>query len=57
VRDAIELNAAAALAVCGRATGIGEGLEQARAAIDTGHASATLERVGEAARAAAEEAN
>jgi anthranilate phosphoribosyltransferase len=57
VRDAIELNAAAALAVCGRAAGIGEGLEQAREAIDTGRAGATLERVGAAARAAAEEAN
>lgn len=57
VRDAIELNAAAALAVCGQAAGIAEGLEQARAAIDTGRAGTTLERVGEAARAAAEEAD
>lgn len=54
VRDAIELNAAAALAVCGHASGIAEGLAQAREAIDTGRAGATLDAVGEAARAAAE---
>ena len=57
VRDAIELNAAAALAVCGHATGFADGLAQARAAIDTGRASATLDAVGEAARAAAEGAD
>jgi anthranilate phosphoribosyltransferase len=54
VRDAIALNAGAALAVSGRATDIGTGLEQAYATIDSGHAGAVLAQVIEAAQAAAE---
>ena len=42
-RDAVLLNAAAALVVADRATGLAEGVEQARASIDSGAAKAKLE--------------
>ena len=41
-RDAVLLNAAAALVVADRATGLAEGVEQARASIDSGAAKAKL---------------
>ena len=44
LRDVVALNAAAALVVTDAAADFVEGLEQARASIDSGRASATLER-------------
>jgi anthranilate phosphoribosyltransferase len=44
-RDAVTLNAAAALLVGGTVASFSEGLERAREAIDSGAASATLERL------------
>jgi anthranilate phosphoribosyltransferase len=41
-RDAVVLNAAGAIAAAGHAVGLGEGLEAARAAIDSGRAAARL---------------
>ncbi len=49
-RAAVELNAAAAFYVAGRADGLAEGLELARASIDDGAARATLERLRETSR-------
>lgn len=46
-RDAVVLNAAAALIVAGRASSLGEGAAQAAAAIDGGHARAALRRLVE----------
>jgi anthranilate phosphoribosyltransferase len=43
-RDVVLLNAAAALEVAGRAEGLGEGIETAADAIDSGAAAATLRR-------------
>ncbi len=51
-RDAVLLNAAAALVVEGRARHIGEGYEQARRAIDSGDARRRFEVLREATRAA-----
>ncbi len=53
-RDAVLLNAAAALTVCGRADDLPQGVAQAAEAIDTGRAQATLGAVREAAQRAAE---
>ena len=53
-RDAVLLNAAAALVVCGQATDFNAGLTRAAAAIDTGQAQRVLDAVGASARAAAE---
>lgn len=53
-RDAVLLNAAAALTVCGRADDLQQGFAQAAEAIDTGRAQATLDAVREAAQRAAE---
>jgi anthranilate phosphoribosyltransferase len=53
-RDAVLLNAGAALAACGLAGDIPGGVALAAAAIDDGRATALLEAVGEAARSAAE---
>ena len=44
-RDAVVLNASGALVASGLADDIGEGVEVAAAAIDSGAASATLERL------------
>ena len=44
-RDAVILNAGAALVAAGLATDVGEGVEMAAAAIDSGAAVATLERL------------
>src|SRR5688572_351261 len=43
-RDVVLLNAAAALQVAGRASGLAEGVEAAARSIDSGDAAATLER-------------
>lgn len=43
-RDVVVLNAAAALEVAGRASGLAEGVEMAARSIDSGDAGATLER-------------
>lgn len=56
-RDAVTLNAAAALVACGIADDIPAGLERARQSIDTGQALAVLDAVGASARAAAEGRN
>ncbi|MCX6392928.1 MAG: anthranilate phosphoribosyltransferase [Actinobacteria bacterium] len=53
-RDAVVLNAAAALVVCGQADDFDAGLARAAASIDTGQAQRVLDAVGAAARAAAE---
>jgi anthranilate phosphoribosyltransferase len=50
-REAIVLNAAGAIAAAGRAEDLREGLELARAAIDTGAAAARLEELVEFTRA------
>jgi anthranilate phosphoribosyltransferase len=50
-RDAVLLNAAAALVVAGRAGDLREGAAQAASAIDEGRASRVLDRVREASRA------
>jgi anthranilate phosphoribosyltransferase len=50
-REAIVLNAAGAIAAAGRAEDLREGLELARAAIDTGAAAARLEELVEFSRA------
>jgi anthranilate phosphoribosyltransferase len=58
VRDIVLLNAAAALIVAGRADDFGEGVAQARASIDEGHAAAALDafvRTSVAARAAGDD--
>ncbi len=52
-RDAVVLNAAAALVACGIADTLEAGAALACAAIDSGQAAAVLEAVGAAARAAA----
>ncbi len=44
-RDAVLLNAAAALVIAGKADGLKEGAEQARASIDSGAAKAALTRL------------
>jgi anthranilate phosphoribosyltransferase len=44
-RDAVVLNAAGAIAAAGHADDLGEGLEAARAAIDSGRAAARLEEL------------
>jgi anthranilate phosphoribosyltransferase len=49
-RDAVVLNAAAALVVAGRARDLREGARAAQAAIDSGAARAMLDRAGEASR-------
>jgi anthranilate phosphoribosyltransferase len=41
----VALNAGAALLVAGRAADLADGVRQARAALGTGHAVATLERL------------
>jgi anthranilate phosphoribosyltransferase len=46
-RDAVVLNAGAALFVAGRVASVREGIEAATAAIDSGRAAATLERLVE----------
>jgi anthranilate phosphoribosyltransferase len=46
-RDAVVLNAGAALFVAGRVASVSEGIEAAAAAIDSGRAAATLERLVE----------
>ncbi|MGI9117274.1 MAG: anthranilate phosphoribosyltransferase [Gaiellales bacterium] len=53
-RDAVLLNAAAALVVCGQADDFDTGLARAAQAIDTGQALRVLDAVGASARAAAE---
>ncbi len=53
-RDAVVLNAAASLMVCGRAVDMADGVAQAAKSIDTGKAQATLEAVRTAATEAAE---
>ncbi len=50
-REAVVLNAAAALVVAGRAPSLGEGAAQARESIDRGAASSVLERVARMTRA------
>jgi anthranilate phosphoribosyltransferase len=50
-RDAVLLNAAAALVVAGRAADLLEGVQQAAAAIDDGRASKLVDRLKEASRA------
>ena len=52
-RDAVLLNAAAALVACGISDDIGAGLERAAQSIDTGQALAVLDAVGASARVAA----
>jgi anthranilate phosphoribosyltransferase len=47
-RDAVLLNAAAALVVAGRAAGLREGVEQARDSIDSGRARETVARLARA---------
>jgi anthranilate phosphoribosyltransferase len=47
VRDAVALNAAAALVVAGAAGGIGEGLARARESIDSGGARKALDLLRE----------
>lgn len=47
IRDAVTLNAAAALEVAGIAAGIAEGLSQARESIDSGRAARALNRLRE----------
>jgi anthranilate phosphoribosyltransferase len=49
-REAVVLNAGAALFVAGRAASVREGIEAAAAAIDSGRAAATLERLVEASQ-------
>ncbi len=51
-REAVLLNAAAALVVEGRALDVEEGYERARASIDTGAAHGSFERLRDASRAA-----
>jgi anthranilate phosphoribosyltransferase len=51
-RDIVCLNAGAALVVAGRADDLGDGVEQARASIDSGAAAAVLERLVSASQAA-----
>ena len=51
-RDAVVLNAAAALVVCGQADDFDAGLARAAASIDTGQALRVLDAVGASARAA-----
>ncbi len=46
-RDIAELNAAATLVVAGKADALAEGLAQARKAVDSGSASATLQKLAE----------
>ena len=53
-RDAVLLNAAAALVVCGQADDFAAGLARAAEAIDTGQALRVLDAVGASARAATE---
>ena len=53
-RDAVVLNAAAALAVCGQAEDIASGVALAAEAIDSGRAQAVLQAVATAAQSAAE---
>ena len=53
-RDAVLLNAAAALVVCGQAADMADGVAQATESIDTGKAQATLDAVRTAATEAAE---
>jgi len=49
-RDIVLLNAGAGLLIAGRAASMREGLDQAAAALDGGHAAATLERMVGASR-------
>jgi anthranilate phosphoribosyltransferase len=51
-RDAVVLNAGAALFVAGHAASVRDGIETAGAAIDTGRAAATLERLVQRSQAA-----
>lgn len=53
VADMVALNAAAGLVVCGLADDLGAGIEQARAALVSGDAAATLGRLVAASRTAA----
>ena len=52
-RDIVTLNAAAALVVAGVADDLGDGVERARASIDSGAAASVLERLVSASQAAA----
>lgn len=56
VREAVLLNAAAALYICGIARNVGEGYLRAREAVQGGAALAKLERIRAFSRAAAEAA-
>jgi anthranilate phosphoribosyltransferase len=49
-REAVVLNAAAALLVAGRARDLAEGARRARESLDTGAAASVLERVAEITR-------
>jgi anthranilate phosphoribosyltransferase len=49
-RDIVVLNAGAALLVAGRASSVGEGISRAAAAIDSGAASETLDRMVQSSR-------
>jgi anthranilate phosphoribosyltransferase len=51
-RDAVLLNAAGAIAAAGHAADLAEGLERARAAVDSGAAAARLDELAEFSRAA-----
>lgn len=51
-RDIVVLNAGAALVVAGLAAELGEGIERARASIDGGHATASLDAMVRASQAA-----
>jgi anthranilate phosphoribosyltransferase len=53
-REAVVLNAGAALFVAGRVASVREGIEAAAAAIDSGRAAATLERLVEVSQQAVE---
>lgn len=53
-RDVVVLNAAAALQVAGAASGIGDGLDRAADAIDSGGAATALEKFVKVSRAAAD---
>jgi anthranilate phosphoribosyltransferase len=55
-RDVVLLNAGAALFVAGRAGSVGDGIAEAAAAIDSGAAGATLERMVRSSHAAVDSA-
>ena len=55
-RDVVLLNAGAALFVAGRAASVGDGIAEAAAAIDSGAARATLERMVRSSHAAVDSA-